>query len=99
MVLESLRSQPRPQRRVRTPRLKKKKRSEKSPKPELTKDKKDRVIDGKVQEQFGQQRLYACISSRPGQSGRADGYILEGKETRIFTPRKLNLQERNDFRM
>jgi small subunit ribosomal protein S8e len=25
-------------------------------------------------------RLYACITSRPGQSGRADGYLLEGKE-------------------
>ncbi len=41
---------------------------------------KDRVIDPKVGEQFGQQRLLACISSRPGQSGRADGYILEGRE-------------------
>ncbi len=40
---------------------------------------KDRVIDSKVAEQFGQQRLLACISSRPGQSGRADGYILEGR--------------------
>jgi ribosomal protein S8E len=40
---------------------------------------KDRVIDAKVAEEFAQQRLLACISSRPGQSGRADGYILEGK--------------------
>ena len=38
--------------------------------------KKVRVIDAKVAEQFGQQRLLACISSRPGQSGRADGYLL-----------------------
>lgn len=37
---------------------------------------KDRVIDPKVAEEFNQQRLLACISSRPGQSGRADGYIL-----------------------
>ena len=42
--------------------------------------KKTRLIDAKVAEEFGQQRLLACISSRPGQSGRADGYILEGKE-------------------
>jgi len=42
--------------------------------------KEGRVIDEKVGEQFSQQRLLACISSRPGQSGRADGYILEGKE-------------------
>jgi small subunit ribosomal protein S8e len=45
---------------------------------------KDRIIDAKVAEQFGQQRLLACISSRPGQSGRADGYILEGKELEFY---------------
>jgi small subunit ribosomal protein S8e len=45
---------------------------------------KDRIIDPKVAEQFGQQRLFACISSRPGQSGRADGYILEGKELEFY---------------
>lgn len=46
--------------------------------------KKNRVIDSKVADQFGQQRLLACISSRPGQSGRADGYILEGKELEFY---------------
>jgi small subunit ribosomal protein S8e len=46
--------------------------------------KKTRVIDPKVTDQFAQQRLYAVISSRPGQSGRADGYILEGKELEFF---------------
>ena len=45
---------------------------------------KDRVIDPKVSDLFAQQRLYACISSRPGQSGRADGYILEGKELEFY---------------
>ena len=45
---------------------------------------KDRVIDPKVSDQFSQQRLLACISSRPGQSGRADGYILEGKELEFY---------------
>ena len=45
---------------------------------------KDRVIDPKVGELFAQQRLYACISSRPGQTGRADGYILEGKELEFY---------------
>ena len=29
-------------------------------------------------------KLYACISSRPGQSGRADGYLLEGKELEFY---------------
>ena len=46
--------------------------------------KKTKVIDAKVAEQFGQQRLLACISSRPGQSGRADGYLLEGKELEFY---------------
>lgn len=32
-------------------------------------------------------RLYACISSRPGQSGRADGYILEGAELQFYVKR------------
>ena len=44
-----------------------------------------RVIDSKVAEQFTSGRLYACISSRPGQSGRCDGYILEGKELEFYT--------------
>lgn len=41
-------------------------------------------IDPKLAEQFASGRLYACISSRPGQSGRADGYILEGKELEFY---------------
>lgn len=49
--------------------------------------KKNRTIDPRVEEQFGTQRLLACISSRPGQSGRADGYILEGKELEFYTKR------------
>jgi len=43
-----------------------------------------RVIDPKVAEQFNSGRLYACISSRPGQSGRCDGYILEGEELAFY---------------
>lgn len=45
-------------------------------------------LDTKLNEQFVTGRLYAAISSRPGQSGRADGYILEGKELEFYT-RKL----------
>lgn len=45
---------------------------------------KDRVIDQKVADQFNSGRLYACISSRPGQSGRVDGYILEGAELEFY---------------
>ena len=40
-----------------------------------------------VESQFGAGRLYACISSRPGQSGRCDGYILEGEELAFYLRR------------
>ncbi len=43
-----------------------------------------RVIDQHVAEQFSAGRLLGCIVSRPGQSGRADGYILEGKELEFY---------------
>ena len=41
-------------------------------------------VDPRVAEQFNTGRLYACIASRPGQSGRADGYILEGRELEFY---------------
>ncbi|KAK9281964.1 hypothetical protein L1049_004873 [Liquidambar formosana] len=43
-----------------------------------------RKLDPHIEEQFGSGRLLACISSRPGQCGRADGYILEGKELEFY---------------
>jgi len=43
-----------------------------------------RVIDQHVADQFAAGRLLACVASRPGQSGRADGYILEGKELEFY---------------
>eukprot|EP00735_Rhodelphis_limneticus_P002798 TRINITY_DN1381_c0_g1::TRINITY_DN1381_c0_g1_i1::g.20030::m.20030 TRINITY_DN1381_c0_g1::TRINITY_DN1381_c0_g1_i1::g.20030 ORF type:complete len:217 (+),score=71.15,sp/P62243/RS8_RAT/64.73/5e-88,Ribosomal_S8e/PF01201.17/1.1e-48 TRINITY_DN1381_c0_g1_i1:44-652(+) len=45
---------------------------------------KDRVLPASIAEQFQTGRLYACIASRPGQSGRADGYILEGPELDFY---------------
>ena len=36
--------------------------------------------------------LSACVSSRPGQSGRCDGYILEGKELEFYT-RKIKAKK------
>lgn len=44
-------------------------------------------IDPLLESQFQAGRLYASISSRPGQSGRADGYILEGKELEFYLRR------------
>jgi len=45
---------------------------------------KDRVIDAKVADQFNSGRVLACISSRPGQCGRSDGYVIEGKELEFY---------------
>ncbi|KAH9804047.1 40S ribosomal protein S8 [Citrus sinensis] len=50
----------------------------------LEKRQKDRTLDPHIEEQFGSGRLLACIASRPGQCGRADGYILEGKELEFY---------------
>ncbi|KAJ7960861.1 40S ribosomal protein S8 [Quillaja saponaria] len=50
----------------------------------LEKRQQDRKLDPHIEEQFGSGRLLACISSRPGQCGRADGYILEGKELEFY---------------
>jgi small subunit ribosomal protein S8e len=46
-------------------------------------------VEPAIEKQFEAGRLYAVISSRPGQSGRADGYILEGEEL-AFYQRKLH---------
>ncbi|KAK4781543.1 hypothetical protein SAY86_015645 [Trapa natans] len=45
---------------------------------------KERKLDAHIEEQFASGRLLACISSRPGQCGRADGYILEGRELDFY---------------
>merc|ERR1712086_760043 len=50
----------------------------------VEKRKATRTIDQNVKDQFNSGRLYACISSRPGQSGRADGYVLEGEELAFY---------------
>jgi uncharacterized spore protein YtfJ len=39
----------------------------------LEKHQQERTLDPHIEEQFGSGRLLACISSRPGQCGRADG--------------------------
>ncbi|KAF8059180.1 RPS8 [Scenedesmus sp. PABB004] len=41
-------------------------------------------VDALLADQFVVGRLYACISSRPGQCGRCDGFILEGKELEFY---------------
>lgn len=41
-------------------------------------------IEPALERQFEAGRLYAVVSSRPGQSGRVDGYILEGEELAFY---------------
>jgi len=45
---------------------------------------KARVLEQSLRDQFNTGRVLARISSRPGQSGRADGYILEGEELAFY---------------
>jgi len=45
---------------------------------------KTRSLESAIDHQFGSGRLYAKITSRPGQSGRCDGYILEGPELAFY---------------
>jgi len=55
---------------------------------------KGRKICPNVSQQFEGGRLLACISSRPGQSGRCDGYVLEGEELNFYT-RKLQTKKKH----
>lgn len=43
-----------------------------------------RTLESALDQQFSSGRLYAKISSRPGQTGRCDGYILEGPELAFY---------------
>merc|ERR1712025_188225 len=45
---------------------------------------KDAKVEQAMTDQFMGGRVLASISSRPGQCGRADGYILEGKELEFY---------------
>jgi small subunit ribosomal protein S8e len=59
----------------------------------LKQNAKGRFLQQIVADQFSSGRLLACISSRPGQSGRCDGYILEGKELEFYQ-RKLEKKKK-----
>jgi small subunit ribosomal protein S8e len=54
------------------------------------------TLDSHIVEQFATGRLYAAISSRPGQSGRVDGYILEGKELEFYLKKLPKRKERKE---
>jgi len=54
---------------------------------------KTRVLEAALSDQFEKGKLYAKISSSPGQIGNADGYVLEGEELAFYL-RKLNLKKK-----
>merc|ERR1711981_1142817 len=60
-----------------------KKRSKKTEK-KYTERKKEGKVETALEDQFMTGRILASISSRPGQCGRADGYILEGMELEFY---------------
>jgi len=53
------------------------------------------TIEKALADQFLSGKLLACITSRPGQVGRADGYILEGKELEFYL-RKLEKKKKTN---
>ena len=61
----------------------------------LAERRKNGKLDPLVEQQFAAGRLYAVISSRPGQSGRADGYILEGSELEFYVRRLLSARSKH----
>ena len=68
------------------PKVEGEKEVEKVLKPRFIKklEKRDKFIDPNVSEQLVSGKILARISSRPGQVGRADGYVLEGEELMFY---------------
>jgi len=52
-----------------------------------------RVLEPAISEQFDKGRLYAKITTSPGQTGTADGYILEGEELAFYI-KKMALKKK-----
>ena len=50
----------------------------------LAKRQDGRTLETLLDDQFDSGRLLAKLSSNPGQSGRCDGYLLEGKELEFY---------------
>eukprot|EP00698_Gefionella_okellyi_P009404 TRINITY_DN2386_c0_g1_i2.p1 TRINITY_DN2386_c0_g1~~TRINITY_DN2386_c0_g1_i2.p1 ORF type:complete len:222 (-),score=50.64 TRINITY_DN2386_c0_g1_i2:630-1256(-) len=55
---------------------------------------KTRKLEAGLEDQFSTGRLLVAISSRPGQSGRADGYVLEDKELEFYQ-RKIQQKKKH----
>jgi len=52
-----------------------------------------RVLEVAISEQFEKGRLYAKLSTSPGQTGTADGYVLEGEELAFYV-KKMGLKKK-----
>jgi len=52
-----------------------------------------RVLESSIADQFEKGRLYAKISTSPGQTGTADGYVLEGEELAFYV-KKMGLKKK-----
>jgi len=63
------------------------KKQSKSVQAKIAKRQETRELDPNLNSQFDTGRLLAVISSRPGQCGRCDGYVLEGKELEFYVKR------------
>merc|ERR1712046_13293 len=70
-----------------------KKRSKKATK-KYAERQKDAKVEQGLTDQFMTGRVLAAISSRPGQCGRSDGYVLEGKELEFYL-RKIKAKKGN----
>mmetsp|Transcript_2327 Transcript_2327/g.4795 ORF Transcript_2327/g.4795 Transcript_2327/m.4795 type:complete len:201 (+) Transcript_2327:47-649(+) len=55
----------------------------------IAKRQKAEKIEQALDDQFVGGRLFAKITSRPGQSGRCDGYVLEGPELQFYKRQML----------
>ncbi|KAI5184402.1 small subunit ribosomal protein S8e [Nematocida homosporus] len=60
----------------------------------LEKEKDIAEIDPKFVEEFKQGNLYAVITSRPGQSGSADGHLLQAEELIFYAERFKTTKQR-----
>jgi len=65
----------------------------KSTQEKYEKRRKEASVDPRILEGMQGGRVLAIISSRPGQSGRADGYLLEGPELDFYA-RKLDAKRK-----
>ena len=69
------------------------KQPSKSTTDKYAKRRKEASVDPRLLEQMQSGRVMAIISSRPGQAGRADGYLLEGPELEFYV-RKLEAKKK-----